>query len=236
MAEILCSICARGGSKGLKNKNIKKINDLELIAYSIYQAKNSKLFKHIVVSTDSDEIMSVAKKHGACVFFKRDKELALDSAAKLPVIRDCFLRSEKYFNTTFDYAIDLDATAPLRSSKDIKDAFNLFVKSGKENLISVTKARKSPYFNQVELKESGEVRLCKKSLVKRRQDGPKVYDMNASIYIFKRNRLLKSDILFGKKTALFVMNDDTAFDIDNELDFKLVEFLIKEKNLKIKDL
>ncbi len=234
MAELLCSICARGGSKGLKNKNIKKINGLELIAYSIYQAKNSKLFKHIVVSTDSEDIMQVAKKHGACVFFKRSKELSSDEAAKMPVIRDCFLRSRAYFNINFDYIIELDASAPLRSSKDIKDAFAFFLESKKENLISATRARKSPYFNQVEFKKE-ELKLCKKSLAKRRQDSPEVFDMNASIYIFTRDRLLKSDKLFGKKTALFVMNDESAFDIDTELDFKVVEFLLKQKNLQIKD-
>lgn len=235
MAEILCSICARGGSKGVKNKNIRLINGLELIAYSIYQAKNSKLFKHIVVSTDSDEIAAVAKKHGAEVFFKREAKLSSDTAAKVPVIRDCLLRSEKHYGKKFDYVVDLDATAPLRTSTDIVKAYELFIKEKKENLITACEARKNPYFNMVELKDDKSVVLCKRSSFRRRQDAPPVYDMNASIYIFTRARLMKTDVVFGKHTALYLMDKTSAFDIDDELDFKIVNMLISEKNLKIKD-
>ena len=94
---ILCSICARGGSKGVSGKNIRKINGLEMIAYSIIQARNSGLFEHIVISTDSDEIAQVATKYGGEVFFKRAAELATDNAAKMPVIRDALVQSEKHY-------------------------------------------------------------------------------------------------------------------------------------------
>ncbi|EAJ9596845.1 CMP-N,N'-diacetyllegionaminic acid synthase, partial [Campylobacter coli] len=140
MAEILCTICARGGSKGVKNKNIRKINELEMIAYSIIQAQNSKLFKHIVISTDSDEIASVAQKYGAEVFFKREAYLANDQAAKLPVMRDALLRSEEHFKTCFETLIDLDASAPLRSSLDIKKAYESFVENDNSNLITAVPA------------------------------------------------------------------------------------------------
>ncbi|QWU79724.1 CMP-legionaminic acid synthetase [Campylobacter novaezeelandiae] len=231
MAEILCTICARGGSKGVLNKNIKKINDLEMIAYSIIQARNSKLFKHIVVSTDSDEIANVALKYKAEVFFKREAHLASDSAPKLPVMRDALLRSEKYFGVKFDILVDLDASAPLRTSQDIKKAYELFIKENKEVLITATLARRNPYFNLIEL-DNGEVKRSKQGFFTTRQSAPKCFDMNASIYMFKRERLLKSDDLFGKETSLYVMDESTAFDVDSELDFKIVEFLIKERNLK----
>ena len=123
MAKILCTICARGGSKGVKNKNIKKINGKPLIAYTINQAKESKLINHIVISTDSDDIANISKKYGAEVFFKRDATMASDSAGKLEVIRDAFIRSEEYYDTKFDYLVDLDATAPLRNIHDIKNSF-----------------------------------------------------------------------------------------------------------------
>ncbi|TXE81320.1 acylneuraminate cytidylyltransferase family protein [Campylobacter peloridis] len=231
MDNILCTICARGGSKGVKNKNIKKINNLELIAYSIIQAKNSKLFDHIVISTDNDEIANVALKYGGEVFFKRDKSLAQDTSAKLPVIKDALLKSEEYFKNKFDTIIDLDASAPLRSSKDIINAYELFKYENKDNLITATPARRNPYFNLIEIQD-GIVNKSKEGNFVTRQSAPKCYDMNASIYIFKREKLLKNDTLFGKNTSLYIMNEKTAFDIDSELDFEIVEFLIKKANLK----
>ncbi|HDZ5066288.1 TPA: flagellar modification protein B [Campylobacter jejuni] len=234
MAEILCTICARGGSKGVKNKNIRKINELEMIAYSIIQAQNSKLFKHIIISTDSDEIASIAKKYGAEVFFKREAHLADDKAAKLPVIRDALLRSEEYFKTCFEIIVDLDASAPLRSSLDIKNAYESFIKNNNSNLITAVPARRNPYFNLIEIQE-GKICKSKEGNFTTRQSAPKCYDMNASIYIFKRDFLLQNDSIFGEKTGLFVMDESTAFDIDSELDFKIVEFLISSKNLSPKD-
>ena len=80
MFKVLCTICARSGSKGVKNKNIKILNGKPLIAYTIKQAKQSKLFEHIVVSTNSDDIANISKKYGAEVFFKRDEKLASNMA------------------------------------------------------------------------------------------------------------------------------------------------------------
>lgn len=231
---VLCTICARGGSKGVANKNIKKINDLELIAYSIIQAKNSKLFEHIVISTDSDDIAKVALKYGGEVFFKREAHLATDEAPKLPVMRDALLRSEEYFGMRFDTLVDLDASAPLRTSEDIKKAYEQFIKEKKENLITAVPARRNPYFNLIEV-QGDLVQNSKTGNFTTRQSAPKCYDMNASIYIFKRDRLLTNDSVFGDKTSLYIMDESTAFDVDSELDFKIVEFLIKEKKLQTKD-
>lgn len=232
MSNILCTICARGGSKGVKNKNIKKLNGKPLIAYTIEQAKASGLFEHIVISTDSDDIANIAKQYGAEVFFKRSSEMASDTAGKLDVIRDAFKRSEKYYNKTFDYLIDLDATAPLRIVEDIIDSFNQFKENSNDNLITAMPSRRSPYFNLVEQDKDGKVYLSKKldNSVVRRQDAPKSYDMNASIYIWKREIILNENSIFLDNTGLFVMPEDRSIDIDNELDFKFVEFLMKERN------
>lgn len=232
MSNILCTICARGGSKGVKNKNIKELNSKPLIAYTIEQAKNSGLFEHIVVSTDSDNIAKVAKQYGAEVFFKRSPEMASDTAGKLDVIKDAFERSEKYYNRTFDYLIDLDATAPLRSVEDIINSFNQFKENNNDNLITAMPSRRSPYFNLVEQDKNGKVYLSKKldDVVARRQDAPKSYDMNASIYIWKRDVILDESSIFLEKTGLYVMPEERSIDIDNELDFKFVEFLMGKKN------
>ena len=234
MRSVLCTICARGGSKGVKNKNIKEINGKPLIAYTIEQAKDSGLFEHIVISTDSDDIADIAKEYGAEVFFKRSAEMASDTAGKLDVIRDAFMKSEEYYNKQFDYLIDLDATAPLRNVNDIIDSFNQFIENNNDNLITAMPSRRSPYFNLVEQDKEGKVYLSKKldSAIMRRQDAPKSYDMNASIYIWKRDSILNEKVLFLETTGLYVMPEERSIDIDNELDFEFVEYIIKKVCLK----
>lgn len=232
MAKVLCTICARGGSKGVKNKNIKLLDGKPLIAYTIEQAAQSGLFEHIVISTDSDAIAQSAQEYGAEVFFKRSAEMASDTAGKLDVIRDAFKRSEEYYGCTFDTLIDLDATAPLRSVQDIVDSYGQFLRDDNDNLITAMPSRRSPYFNLVEVDASGKVALSKKLSdgVVRRQDAPKSYDMNASIYIWKRNIILNENTLFLEKTGLYVMPEERSIDIDTELDFEFVEFLMRKKN------
>jgi CMP-N,N'-diacetyllegionaminic acid synthase len=232
MSNVLCTICARGGSKGVKNKNIEELNEKPLIAYTIEQAKLSGLFEHIVISTDSETIANIAKEYGAEVFFKRSDEMASDTAGKLDVIKDAFVRSEEYYNRTFDYLIDLDATAPLRSVEDIINSFNQFKENNNDNLITAMLSRRSPYFNLVEQNKDGKVYLSKKldSAVVRRQDAPKSYDMNASIYIWKRDIILNKNSLFLETTGLYVMPEERSIDIDNELDFEFVEFLMRKSN------
>lgn len=233
MSTVLCTICARGGSKGVKNKNIKELYGKPLIAYTIEQAKASGLFEHIVISTDSDEITKISKEYGAEVFFKRSPEMASDIAGKLDVIKDAFKRSEEYYSKTFDYLIDLDATAPLRSIEDIVNSFNQFMENNNDNLITAMPSRRSPYFNLVEQDKDGKVYLSKNlgSTVVRRQDAPKSYDMNASIYIWKRDAILNENSIFLENTGLYVMPEERSIDIDTELDFKFVEFLMKNKIL-----
>jgi len=232
--KVLCTICARGGSKGVKNKNIKILNGKPLIAYTIEQAKKSDLFEHIVISTDSDAIAAIAKEYGAEVFFKRSEEMASDTAGKLEVIRDAFIRSEEYYGERFDYLVDLDATAPLRSVDDITLSFEQFLKNNNDNLITAMPSRRSPYFNLIEVNNKGDVYLSKKldDTIVRRQDAPKSYDMNASIYIWKRDVILNADTLFLERTGLYVMPEERSIDIDTELDYKFVEFLMKENDVK----
>ena len=231
MSSVLCTICARGGSKGVKNKNIKELNGKPLIVYTIEQAKASQLFEHIVVSTDSDEIANIAKQYGAEIFFKRSAEMASDTAGKLDVIRDAFVKSEEHYNKQYDYLIDLDATAPLRIVDDIINAFNQFKKNDNDNLITAMPSRRSPYFNLVEQDKDGKVYLSKKldDVVIRRQDAPKSYDMNASIYIWKRDVILNENSIFLENTGLYVMPEERSIDIDTELDYKFVEFIMKDK-------
>jgi len=233
MSKVLCTICARGGSKGVKNKNIKEINGKPLIAYTIEQAKASGIFDHIVISTDSDDIAIIAKEYGAEVFFKRSAEMASDTAGKLDVIRDAFMRSEEYYKKEYEYLVDLDATAPLRKVEDILNSFNQFQENENDNLITATPSRRSPYFNLVEVNNEGKVSLSKilNSSVVRRQDAPKSYDMNASIYIWKRDVILeKKKGLFLENTGLYIMPEERSIDIDTSLDYEFVEFLMRKNS------
>lgn len=231
---ILCVIGARGGSKGVKNKNIASIAGKPLIAHTILQALQSQLFTHVVLSTDSDEIAKVGQEWGAEVFFLRDKKLASDTAGKLPVIRDALLRSEKHFNVHYDVVFDLDATSPLRLVSDITQAYDQFVRDDNDILITAAPARKSPYFNLVEIfEENGRKRVdLSKRLsepILRRQDSPKCYDMNASIYIWKREALLENQSVFVPNTGLFIMPEERSIDIDTALDLEFVEFMLNKR-------
>lgn len=228
--KVLCTICARGGSKGVPNKNIRQILGKPLIVWTIEQALNANLFDKVIVSSDSEQIMKIAREHGAEVFFKRDPILSGDEVGKIEVIRDALLRSENFFGTTFNVVVDLDVTAPLRTSYDIIRAFEAFINNDYDILFSVTPSRRNPYFNMVEIDQNGKVRLCKipNQVIKRRQDAPRVYDMNASIYIWKRDVLINYNTLFLEKTGVYIMGEESAFDIDTEIDLLIVECIMKK--------
>lgn len=226
----ICTICARGGSKGVKGKNVRLINGKPLIAYSIEQAKDSGLFDVIAVSSDSEHILEIADACGADYLIQRPEELATDTSAKLPVIRHCVNEVEQRRGQLFETMVDLDATSPLRSVDDIRNAVALFETTGAGNLITAMPARRSPYFNLIEVDDQDVVHLSKSVATPfvRRQDAPKCYDMNASIYVWRRNVLFEAPSLFNPDTKLYVMPEERSIDIDSELDFRFVEFLMSQ--------
>ena len=229
--KVLCTICAREKSKGVPNKNIKEIAGKPLIAFSIQQALESNLFDKIVVSTDSDEIRKIAKKYGAESWFSRPAEFSQDDSPKIPVIKHALEESEKKFNCKFSHIIDLDITAPLRNIEDIRKAYKIFLKDSFDNLITGTRSRKNPYFNMIEL-TNGKVELSKqlKHMPVNRQQSPQVYDMNASIYIWTRDFLLKENSLFSGRLGFYEMPEDRSIDIDSPLEWEIVKMLLKKKS------
>jgi N-acylneuraminate cytidylyltransferase/CMP-N,N'-diacetyllegionaminic acid synthase len=231
--KILCTICARAGSKGVANKNLRLINGLPLIAYSLQQAVETKLFSQIAVSSDSSEIRTTALAHGATFVVDRPTQMASDTAPKLPAIRHCVETTEKKFGQ-FDIIIDLDATAPLRIAADIIGSLELLTATNADNVITGTPAHRSPYFNLVEQDENGIVQLSKplKDAVTRRQDSPKCFDMNASIYVWRRDALLNNSSLFVSSTRLFEMPRERSLDIDSEADFEMVEWMMSKGSAK----
>ncbi len=228
----ICTICVRGGSKGIKNKNIRPLAGRPLLAHTLEQARKCKLFQWIAVSSDSDEILRVASSWGADELVVRPPELALDTSPKIPAIRHCVETVEQRTGKPFDIVVDLDATSPLRHIEDIKGAVALLEDQGISNVITAAPARRSPYFNLVELGEDGVARLSKplKESIVRRQDSPPCFDMNASIYVWKRAALFNNPTLFNTDTGLFVMPENRSLDIDTELDFEIVEILMKKRS------
>ncbi len=228
---ILITICARKGSKRVKNKNMRDLMGKPLIAYTIETAKKWGRADRIIVSTDSNEIAKISREYGAEVPFMRPNELASDTAPKLPVIQHAvkYLKDEE--NEEFDLVVDLDPTSPLRTVEDLENAYNIMTQKNSINLFSVCLARKNPYFNMVELDDKEYAHLSKKleNPVFRMQDTPKVYELNASIYIYWTKYLFDMESVINDGSIIYEMPDERSIDIDSEVDFKMVEFFIKRE-------
>ena len=230
----LAVICARGGSKGIKNKNLRPLAGKPLLAHTIQQAKESGEFDWVAVSSDSVGILQAGKEAGADFIIERPAELADDSSPKVPAIRHCTQSVEDEAGIKFDTIVDLDATSPLRSLDDIRKAIQKFEASDADNLVSGMPSRRSPYFNLVEEQTDGRVLLAKipAQPIARRQDAPRCFDLNASVFIWKRSVLFSdNDHALGANTILFEMPEERSIDIDTELDFKFVEFMMTQKDL-----
>ncbi len=225
----LCTICARSGSKGVPNKNIKKIAGKPLIQHTIEQAKKSKIFSDIIVSSDCKKILKIAEKLGVHTL-KRTNQLSKDFVGKVDVIRDAALKAQKMLDKKFDNVIDLDVTSPLRQVSDIHNSFKKFQNGNYQNLITGCVARKNPYFNMIEIKKnvlSISKRTDKK--IYSRQKSPQVFEMNASIYIWKNKALMNKSNLVTSNTAFYEMPEERSIDIDTMLDWKIVSFLMEKK-------
>jgi CMP-N,N'-diacetyllegionaminic acid synthase len=223
----IATICARGGSVGVPGKNIRTLLGKPLIAYTIEQALACGDIDHVYVSTDSPVIAEIARTFGARVPFVRPAELATHTAPKLPVIRHLVENVEKS-GVRVTRIVDLDPTSPLRDPSDIAACLALLDEQT-DVVITGYESEKNPYFNMVEGRADGGVGLVKNpsSEITARQSAPKVYAMNASIYVWHRRTLSKG--LWDGFARLHIMPRARSIDVDSELDFKLVELLMKEK-------
>ena len=227
---ITCVIGARGGSKGLSRKNLRTLLGKPLIVWSIEQALACKEVTKVIVSTDSIHIRDIALNAGAEVPFMRPKEFSSDYAAKWDVWKHALEFCDRYYDKPIDLYLDLDCTSPLREVDDIYKAIELFKKSKVDAVFSVCEARKNPYFNLVE-HEEGFLKISKKlkTPIIRRQDAPKVFEHVASIYVLSPNFIRKGNGLLSGKAIGYDIGESKSLDIDSELDFELIEFLMKKK-------
>ncbi|PJG53240.1 flagellar modification protein B [Bradyrhizobium forestalis] len=228
---LVCTICARGGSKGVVGKNARDLLGKPVLAWSIAQARETGLFDAIAFSSDSDALLEAALKAGADIAVKRPDEMATDTAPKLPAIRHCLEQTMAQTGKTPEIFVDLDVTSPLRLASDITGAVALLRESGARNVITGAPARRSPYFNLVEQRTDGSVGLSKSANppVTRRQDAPRCFDMNASIYVWRVAPFLEQPAVFYPDTRLFEMPEERSIDIDSDLDFTLVELLLRQR-------
>ena len=228
---ILISVCARGGSKGIPGKNLKSLNGKPLIDYTLGFINELKgiIEFDLYFSTDDQNIKTHLINEGYEVPNIRDKTLAMDHTPKIDVIRNVLLNAEKLYGKTYDYVIDLDVTSPLRNQKDILEAlYKLKKDENALNIFSVSKSRKNPYFNMIEKKEDGYFKkVITKNNITGRQQAPEVYELNASFYILT-NAFLKGDyIKMVTERSLIYEMPHICFDIDEPEDFKLMEAVLQ---------
>lgn len=231
---ILITLCARGGSKGIPGKNIRLINGHPVIAFSIAVAKAfaNKYSADIVLSTDDNAIKKVAEQYEVFTKYNRPPELATDKAGKIETIADLLHYEEQNKNKVYNYILDLDITSPLRNLDDLESAFRIIQYDNNAlNLFSVNKANRNPYFNMVERQANGYYGLIKKGEFLTRQSTPAVYDLNASFYFYRRSFFdLKHATTINDHSLIYVM-PHICFDLDHPIDFDFMEYLIVNNKL-----
>lgn len=229
---VLGLIPARGGSKGIKKKNIRHLLGKPLISYTIECALACSLIDKVVVSTDDSEIAEISRESGAEVPFVRPPELAKDDTPMLPVMQHAIETVEETYREKVDILILLDPTSPLRKVKDIEEAFSLFTHDGAcQAVVSGCKAHRSPYFNMVRL-EDGFVQMLVQTDkdIGRRQDCPPVYDLDTTVWIYSRETIMDIRKRIPPLTRLYIVPEERSIHIDTERDFMIVEFLMRESS------
>lgn len=220
----LVVIPARGGSKGIPNKNIKLLHNKPLIHYTIEAAQAIFDNAAICVSTDSPAIQATAQINGLEVPFLRPDALATDTAGTYEVLLHAIdyyeMQGQKY-----DALVLLQPTSPFRTSKHIAEAINCY-QPNLEMLVSVKETDANPYYVLFEENEQGYLEKSKKGNFTRRQDCPKVYEYNGAIYIMNIQALKKRHHSRFKKIGKYLMPADASLDIDTPLDWAIAEFLM----------
>ena len=228
---IIALICARAGSKGIPNKNIKLLGGKPLIVRAINQAKELKEINRVIVSTDSKEIANLAIDAGAEVPFMRPKKLSEDDTPEWLVWRHALESINKIDSSYPDILIIVPVTAPLRTVVDLKNCLIEYQKGNADIIITVTDSHRNPYFNMVKVDEEGVASLVissEKNII-RRQDTPNIYDMTTVAYVTAPKFVLEKDNLFSGKVRHVHVPIERALDIDTPYDLKVAELLLSKK-------
>lgn len=227
-------IFARGGSKGLPGKNILPLRGKPLIAWSIEHALSVKRIQRVIVSTDSNDIATVARQYGAEVPFVRPAELARDDSPEWLAWRHALNYLRDTTGKLPDAMVSVPTTAPLRSPIDIENCLDEYERGNVDMVITVTDAHRSPYFNMVKVNADGTVGLVNppQSVIARRQDAPLVYDMTTVCYVMNPEFVLTHNATFDGRVKAVHVPTERSIDIDTSLDFQIAENLLNIRELK----
>lgn len=224
----LIIIPARGGSKGIPHKNIKKLGGKPLIYYAIDVARALAQDEDICVTTDDDEIIEKVLEYGLAVPFKRPDYLATDSCGTNEVL----LHALKYYESCgkfYDRIILLQCTSPFRNVEHVKEAIALY-KPEIDMVVSVRESKSNPYYNCFEENETGFLKPSKgQGNIVRRQDAPKTWEYNGAIYIINSHSLKEKSLSNFDHIIKYEMDEIHSIDLDTVLDWKLAEIIINEK-------
>jgi len=229
--KILGVITARGGSKGIPGKNIKKLGNKPLIAFTIDVAKKSKLITHLIVSTDDEEIATVSKKYGALVPFMRPKELAEDSTPHLPVMQHAIAFMEEKLGEMFDYVVIFQPTSPFRTVRDIDETVAKLIDTGADSAVSVCTWNETSPIKAKRLEKDRVLPYFKAEMSTQRQELPEIYKRSSAVYAMKRDTIMNTDNpseLYGEYIVGHVVPSERSIDIDTSLDWIKAEFMLKE--------
>jgi CMP-N,N'-diacetyllegionaminic acid synthase len=231
---ILLTICARKGSKGIRNKNTRLFLGNPLILYTLkfafdFMEEYKKFYSvDVVVSSNSNEVRKIVEDFGCVDYVERPESLSQDNSAKIPVIRHATKAMEITYHKKYEYVIDLDVTSPLRKKTELRSII-LKAKENNSNVImTAVKSRRNPYFNMVEINNDFANKI-KPSDYYYRQAAPLTFDLSPSIYLFQRDTLISKlqENIFDVNCEIFEIEDRYVIDIDNEMDFVVMESLVK---------
>ena len=225
---MIAIIPARGGSKGLPNKNIRILSGKPLIAYAIEAAEKSQYIERVFLSTDSKKIAAVAKKYGAEVPFMRPKWLAKDNSLLIDVLVYTIERLQRKLNKRIEDFMVLQPTSPLRTSTDINNAVKLFYDKDADSVVSMSETAHPSYWIKG-VNTQGKIisYFDVKTELHNRQNFRKEFVPNGAIFIFKYHILKKKRKYYFGKTYSYIMSRERSIDIDTFFDFKIAEYLLK---------
>ncbi len=231
--KVLAVIPARGGSKGVPRKNIRSVAGKPLIAYTIEPALAVRGRLHrLIVSTDDEEIASIARELGAEVPFMRPADLGGDKIPMVPVLQHAVKTIEEMDGVKLDWVLLLQPTCPFRSPEDILAALDLAAKGGCDSVISVVRVLAQ---HPILMKKIENDRLVPFMIEEiegtRRQDyAPPAYMRNGCIYLTNRDNLMSANSIWGELIRPYVMPEERSVNVDSELDLKLVKFMLQERH------
>jgi len=224
---LLGVIPARGGSKGIKNKSLRKVLNKPLISYTIDHALTYREIYKTIVTSDSPKIVKVARQYGAEVPFLRPKELAQDSTPMLDVLKHALLYCDRLYSVRIKGIVLFDPTSPVRKKSDIEKMINIFLDKEPDLVIAAARSKRNPHFHMLKVNRYGYAQSASKGNFTRRQDAPVVFDITNTCWIFSRRAVLRRWRM-PRRTILHEI-DGFYVDIDCEEDLKFFEYFLKTR-------